>query len=240
MSDLTTPRARRKRKGRADGQDGPSIDPTSQQDDDDDDDVRDVRDEVRHATTKKYFRVRYVSHQTSLRRLSLARRPKMGRMVRRWNAPSGFFSTAQSDPNDVAMPAFVQPRTASSRLVVSSRGKISNDLIVDASASIARRRTPNAGTLSTDSLILPFFAFSLDAALSPPGRPTVKVRRTRAHFRNASHTIRRKTAHRVRFPRARSRGRGRDSTGGIVDVHRDGWARRRPLSLLMDGWGCRM
>ena len=80
MSDLTTPRARRKRKGRADGQDGPSIDPTSQQDDDDDDDVRDVRDEVRHATTKKYFRVRYVSHQTSLRRLSLARRPKMGRM----------------------------------------------------------------------------------------------------------------------------------------------------------------
>lgn len=76
---------------------------------------------------------------------SLARRPKTGRMVRRWNAPSGFFSTAQSDPNDGAMPAFVQPRAG----VVASCprvGIIPIDLIVDASASIARRvagrRTP--------------------------------------------------------------------------------------------------
>lgn len=167
----------------------------------------------------------------------------LSRDVRRWDGwfDDGTRLRGSSRPRRATRTTSRCPRSSNPapRRLVSSFprvGIISIDLIVDASASIARRRTPNAGTLSTDSLILPFFAFSLDAALSPPGRPTVKVRRTRAHFRNASHTIRRKTAHRVRFPRARSRGRGRDSTGGIVDVHRDGWARRRPLSLLMDGW----
>jgi hypothetical protein len=198
----------------------PSIDPTSQQDDDDDDDVRDVRDEVRHATTKKYFLfARYVSHQTSLRRLS------------RETSEDGTDGSTMERAFGVLLDRAERPerrryarvRPTPHRVVSSFPrvGIISIDLIVDASASIARRRAPNAGTLSTDSLILPFFAFSLDAALSPPGRPTVKVRRTRT-IGNASHTIRRKTAHRVRFLRARSRGRGRDSTGGIVDVHRLG------------------
>lgn len=158
----------------------PTIDPTSQQDDDDDDDVRDVRDEVRHATTKKYFLVRYVSHQTSLRRLARERRIEDGTDGSTMERAFGVLLDRAERPErrrDARVRE--EPRTASSRASFPRVEIISIDLIVDASASIARRRTPNAGTLSTDALILPFFAFSLDAALSPPGRPTVKVRRTR-------------------------------------------------------------
>ena len=112
-------------------------------------------------------------------------------------------------------------------------GTISIDLIVDASASIARRRAPNAGTLSTDSLILPFFAFSLDAALSPPGRPTVKVRRTRT-IGNASHTIRRKR--RIAFGFfARGRAVAVATRRGVSSTS-IGWVGAPPTPLSLDGW----
>ena len=212
---------------------GASIAPTSQQDDDDDDDdVRDVRDEVRHATIKNYFFSRHVSHQTS-------------RDVSRETSEDGTDGSTMERAFGVLLDraerperrrdARVRPTPRRRRRVVSSRGNNSyrfnrRRLGVDRAS---RRRTPNAGTLSTDSLILPFFAFSLDAALSPPGRPTVKVRRTRTLERFVyEKSI---MAHRVRFRRARSRVARRPDGGYRRRTTSGGWARRRPLWM-----GCRM
>lgn len=144
----------KKRKGRADGQTRPSIDPTSQQDDDDDDDVRDVRDEVRHATIKNYFLSRLVSQQTSRDERGVSETSEDGTdgsVTRRWNAPSGFFSTARSDRTS-RCPRSSDP--ARRRLVGSSRGNNSprfnrRRLDVDRASP-----TPGPGTLWTDSLLI--------------------------------------------------------------------------------------
>ena len=70
--------------------------------------------------------------------------------------------------------------------------------------------------------------FSLDAALSPPGRPTVKVRRMpiRDVATRGFCTREKTTAHRVVFG-ARIRAFARRLGGGILDDF--GWMRRRPL-----------
>lgn len=133
----------------------PSIDPTPQQDDDDDDDVRDVRDEVRHATIKNYFLSRPVSQQTSRDARGV------GRDVRRWHGDGSTMertfgvlldcADAQSDRTSRRLRS---SNPARRRLVVSPRGNNSprfnrRRLDVDRASP-----TPGPGTLWTDSLLI--------------------------------------------------------------------------------------
>ena len=214
----------------------PSIDPTPQQDDDDDD-VRDVRDEVRHATIKNYFLSRPVSQQTSRDARGV------GRDVRRWHGDGSTMertfgvlldcADAQSDRTS-RRPRSSNP--ARRRLVVSPRGNNSprfnrRRLDVDRASP-----TPGPGTLWTDSLLILLRFF--------PRRSSVAARSTYGQGTSDAHIgtlcVRQKKrimAHRVRFRRARSRVARRPDGGYRRRTTSGGWARRRPLSMLDGGVG---
>lgn len=211
----------------------PSIDPTSQQDYDDDD-VRDVRDEVRHATIKNYFLSRSVSRQTSRDDRGVSETSEDGTaMVRRWNAPSRFFSTARTVQSDRTSRRPRSSDLAAGRLVVSSRGNNSprfNRRRIDVDRASP---TPGPGTLWTDSLLILLRFF--------PRRSSVAARSTYGQGTSDAHigtlcVRKRKMAHRVGFRRARSRV-ARRPDGGYRRRHRVGGRAADPSRCWM---GCRM
>jgi len=150
---------------------------TSQQDnDDDDDDVRDVRDEVRHAPERNYFlfpRV-YVSRRTrrpdtdGTERTRTDDGTRLRGSSRTTPGPNRWLDGYPSDPRVLSSSSFI--------FSFLSRGynypRFNRQLLgVDRASPTPTTRRMVGLTRVNPSL------FSLDAALSPPGRPTVKVRR---------------------------------------------------------------
>ena len=149
---------------------------TSQQDNDDDDDVRDVRDEVRHAPERNYFlfpRV-YVSRRTrrpdtdGTERTRTDDGTRLRGSSRTTPGPNRWLDGYPSDPRVLSSSSFI--------FSFLSRGynypRFNRQLLgVDRASPTPTTRRMVGLTRVNPSL------FSLDAALSPPGRPTVKVRR---------------------------------------------------------------
>jgi len=150
---------------------------TSQQDnDDDDDDVRDVRDEVRHAPERNYFlfpRV-YVSRRTrrpdtdGTERTRTDDGTRLRGSSRTTPGPNRWLDGYPTDPRVLSSSSFI--------FSFLSRGynypRFNRQLLgVDRASPTPTTRRMVGLTRVNPSL------FSLDAALSPPGRPTVKVRR---------------------------------------------------------------
>jgi len=215
----------------------PSIDPTPQQDDDDDDDdVRDVRDEVRHATIKNYFLSRPVSQQTSRDARGV------GRDVRRWDGAGSTMertfgvlldcADAQSDRTSRRLRS---SNPARRRLVVSPRGNNSprfnrRRLDVDRASP-----TPRPGTLWTDSLLILLRFF--------PRRSSVAARSTYGQGTSDAHIgtlcVRKKDNGASRSVSARAVARRASTRRGVSSTDDIGWVGAPPTPLDV-GWGCRM
>ena len=207
---------------------------TSQQDndDDDDDDVRDVRDEVRHAPERNYFlfpRV-YVSRRTrrpdtdGTERTRTDDGTRLRGSSRTTPGPNRWLDGYPTDPRVLSSSSFI--------FSFLSRGynypRFNRQLLgVDRASPTPTTRRMVGLTRVNPSL------FSLDAALSPPGRPTVKVRRMpiRDVATRGFCTRVKTTAHRVVFG-ARIRAFARRLGGGILD---DFGLDAPPTPPLMDG-----
>ena len=203
---------------------------TSQQDnDDDDDDVRDVRDEVRHAPERNYFlfpRV-YVSRRTrrpdtdGTERTRTDDGTRLRGSSRTTPGPNRWLDGYPSDPRVLSSSSFI--------FSFLSRGynypRFNRQLLgVDRASPTPTTRRMVGLTRVNPSL------FSLDAALSPPGRPTVKVRRMPIRDVATRGFCTREKNDRAsrRFRCAHSRVRASTRRGyGILDDF--GWMRRRPL-----------
>ena len=167
----------------------------------------------------------------------------LSRDVRRWDGwfDDGTRLRGSSRPRRATRTTSRCPRSSNPapRRLVSSFprvGIISIDLIVDASASIARRRTPNAGTLSTDSLILPL------SSLFPSTQLCRRQVDLRSRYVGRAHIF---GTRRIRFEGKRRIAFGFLARGRAVAV-----ATRRGVSSTSigmggraadpSGWGCRM
>ena len=206
---------------------------TTRQDNDDDDDVRDVRDEVRHAPERNYFlfpRV-YVSRRTrrpdtdGTERTRTDDGTRLRGSSRTTPGPNRWLDGYPTDPRVLSSSSFI--------FSFLSRGynypRFNRQLLgVDRASPTPTTRRMVGLTRVNPSL------FSLDAALSPPGRPTVKVRRMPIRDVATRGFCTREKRPRIASFSVRAFARSRVDSAGVSSMTSGGCA----ADPSFDGWGC--